>query len=72
MNVYFIVVTFNSKKSQTADLLSLFKDKKLIVVENTSKHNLGYGGGANEGVREALKNGAEWVVVMNQDLRITK
>lgn len=34
--------------------------------------NLGYGGGANVGIQRALKRGAEWVVILNQDLRFSK
>lgn len=42
-----------------------------IVVDNT-QHNRGYGGGANVGIRQALDKGAEWIVVCNQDVRLTK
>lgn len=72
MSIYFIVVTFDSKKSQIAHLLRQFERKNLKVVENSPCHNLGYGGGANEGIKKALDNGAEWVIVANQDIKITK
>ena len=34
--------------------------------------NLGYGGGANIGIEQALSLGADWVIIMNQDLKITR
>lgn len=42
-----------------------------IVIDNTQK-NRGYGGAANVGIRRALSGGAEWVVVCNQDIALTK
>lgn len=45
--------------------------QRVIVIDNTKK-NLGYGGAANKGIRKALKEGAEWAVVMNQDLTISR
>lgn len=41
-----------------------------IVIDNTVK-NLGYGGGANLGITRALREGAEWVVVCNQDIALS-
>lgn len=41
------------------------------VVDNTEK-NLGYGGGANAGMRKAFDAGAQWVIVLNQDVELTK
>lgn len=43
---------------------------KINIVQN--KQNLGFTGGANAGIRKALAKGAEWVVVMNYDLSVTK
>lgn len=42
-----------------------------IVIDNTV-NNRGYGGGANEGIRQALERGAEWVVVCNQDVQLSR
>lgn len=42
-----------------------------IVIDNT-QNNRGFGAGANEGVRRALNNGAEWIIVCNQDIVFTK
>lgn len=42
-----------------------------VIVDNTQK-NRGYGGAANEGIMIALASGAEWVVVCNQDVVLTK
>ncbi len=45
-------------------------DLPVIVVDNTND-NRGYSGGANVGMEKAMKAGAEWVVVMNDDLLLT-
>lgn len=42
-----------------------------VVVDNT-QNNRGYGAGANIGIKEALDKGAEWVVICNQDIVLTK
>lgn len=54
-----------------ADLQLALSDWNVIVVDNT-KNNRGYGGGANVGMRQALKLGAKWMVVMNQDIEMSK
>ncbi len=46
-------------------------DKSNIKYIKTDE-NLGYGGGANMGTREAFKGGAQWCVVINQDIRLTR
>lgn len=42
-----------------------------IVIDNT-QNNRGYGAAANEGIKNALANGARWIVVCNQDIELTK
>lgn len=42
-----------------------------IVIDNT-RNNRGYGAGANKGIRRASYNGAEWIIVCNQDIVLTK
>ena len=41
-----------------------------VVIHNF--RDLGYGAGANVGIREALKRKAEWVVILNDDLKMTQ
>lgn len=50
--------------------LSDIRLRQLNIIWN--KMNLGYGGGANVGIEQALKLGADWVIIMNQDLTITR
>lgn len=38
----------------------------------TANKNVGYGAGANIGIRHARKHEAQWIVVLNQDLVLTK
>lgn len=40
--------------------------ENITLIQNWA--NLGYGAGANKGISYALKQGAEWVVVLNDDL----
>jgi GT2 family glycosyltransferase len=81
-----VIVTYNLdfKKFFKLNGLSnnvIFSDNSLMKSDDErvrrfnlirNKVNLGYGGGANLGIRQALKSGAEWVIIMNQDLLITK
>lgn len=41
------------------------KDSKLVILEN--KKNLGYAGGNNVGVRYALDEGADFILILNND-----
>lgn len=42
--------------------------KNVNLIQNSI--NLGYGAGANAGITYALRNGAQWLVVLNQDLKV--
>lgn len=46
-------------------------DNKIIVVDN-SKDNIGYSGGNNKGIRQALAGGAEAVLILNDDTKVDK
>ena len=46
-------------------------DNKIIVVDN-SKHNIGYSGGNNKGIHQALAGGAEAVLLLNDDTKVDK
>lgn len=51
-------------------LRAVLKNHWVIEIDN-SKKNVGYAGGANAGIKKALEGGAAWMVVMNQDLKLT-
>ncbi len=68
--VWFVVVLYKPDKKVLRRLLRALAGFPVVVVDN-SKQNLGYGGGANVGIRRALKKGAQWVVVLNQDLSMS-
>jgi len=76
--IYIIILKFNGEKEIKDCLASLQLIKvpkgweiKIIVVDN-SKTNLGFAGGVNVGIKEALKNGAEAVLLLNQDTKVEK
>lgn len=48
-----------------------FSDYKIYVHDN-SRENLGYAHGINEGIKKALKDGADLFVVMNPDISFLK
>jgi hypothetical protein len=68
--IAFIVVTYKPDNKMLDALRSALRGHWLIEIDN-SKRNLGYAGGANVGIRKALAGGAQWMVVMNQDLSLT-
>ena len=70
-SVWFVVVVYKQHPLDTKKLKDTLADYHSIFIDN-AEHNRGYGGGANVGIKEALKNGAEWVVILNQDIVITK
>lgn len=85
--VWFIIVAYKADKNALKRLLSAVKDFPVVVVSNdntayrrvipgdykeiNNSENMGYGGGANVGMRHALSRNAEWVVVLNQDLALS-
>jgi hypothetical protein len=69
--IVFIIVSYKPDNQSLKVLKKSLEGVTLLVVDNT-KNNRGYGGGANVGIRSALKSGADWIVIMNQDLKLTK
>lgn len=67
-----MIVTFKPDKKILNQIQASLPKNNVLIVNNNEGKKVGYGGGANEGIKSALKDGAEWVVVMNQDLKITK
>lgn len=69
--ISFIIVAYKPDKKILDALISALSDWDVRVVDNT-KYNRGYGGGANVGFGEALQKRTNWIVLVNQDVRITK
>jgi len=69
--LWFIIVTYKPETVVLRRLSAAIQGWPIEVVDNTEK-NLGYGGGANEGMRKAFDAGARWVIVLNQDVLLTK
>ena len=68
--VWFVIVTYKPDVAVLTTLRKNLEGKPVIEIDNT-QHNVGYGGGANAGIRKALARGAEWVVILNQDIEIS-
>ena len=68
----FSLVIVNNKSSTKPTRDIKFQENAINIKYIQAKNNFGYGGGVNLGVKYALEKGAEWVVVMNQDLKVTK
>lgn len=54
------------KSAESSDI-----DNQIIVVDN-SKDNVGFSGGNNKGIRQALTKGAEAVLILNDDTKVAK
>ena len=59
-----IIVIDNASEEADFNNLRQNVDNTTLVRNND---NLGFSGGNNVGIKEALKNGAEWVVLLNND-----
>lgn len=68
--IWFLIVTYKPEMQVLARLRKSLEGKHVIEIDNTNK-NQGYGGGANEGIRKAIDQGAEWIVILNQDVVIS-
>ena len=62
-NFRIIVLDNNSTDGSVEKIRSAFPDVQLIGLTE----NLGYAGNNNVGIEEALKRGADWVLVLNED-----
>lgn len=62
-----IVVDSNSKDETPQLIKDTFPEVRLIA----SPENIGYAGGNNVGIREALKGGADYVAVVTQDVYVS-
>lgn len=60
-----IVVIDNGSKDNSVENIKREHEKDIILIEN--KINLGFSGGSNTGAEYALKNGADFVMFINND-----
>jgi GT2 family glycosyltransferase len=66
-NYELVVVDNASRDATVATVRARFPDVTVLVNER----NLGYAGGSNVGFRYALAHGAEYVLLLNQDVHVT-
>lgn len=69
--IWFVVVTYKPEKEVLQQLMAALEGWPVEVIDNTDK-NLGFGGGANVGMRKAFDAGTAWAVVCNQDVTLSK
>ena len=62
-NLAIIVLDNNSSDGSVAAIQSAFPEVQIICLDK----NLGYAGNNNVGIEAALKRGADWVLVLNED-----
>lgn len=65
LKVAVVVVDNNSADATVSFVRESFKDEDVYLIE--SKENLGFGKGNNLGMSHGLKNGADYVFLLNQD-----
>src|SRR3989344_4898538 len=71
MKRIFIVVLHYGDSNLTLNCIkSILRNKKLKIINN--KENLGYAGGMNIGIRYALSKGADYVLLLNNDVFFEK
>jgi len=70
-DVWFVIVTYKPDEEALRQLKAAISGWPTVVVDNTN-HNVGYGAAANRGMKEAFDKDAAWVVVLNQDVKLTK
>lgn len=63
-NFKVVIVDNNSETNQIESLISLDNDKVEIILNDT---NVGFSGGNNIGIEHALKNGADYICILNND-----
>lgn len=60
------IVVDNDSTDGSVDAFKKLKD--IVLIEN--KKNLGFAEGNNEGIKYALKNGADYIMILNNDTRV--
>lgn len=70
-DIWFVIVTYKPDRASLGRLRKALEGWPVELIDNTDK-NLGFGGGANVGMRKAFDAGAAWAVVCNQDVTLSK
>lgn len=68
-SLFVVVIDNNSRESFDIDK-NLYQDLNLEIIK--SEKNLGFSGGHNLGIKFALENGADYVLVLNNDVILDK
>jgi len=63
---YQILVVNNGSKDRTGEIVQGFRGVRLIY----NKRNLGYAGGNNVGIRQALKASFQFILIINPDMKM--
>lgn len=84
MYIVYIILCYTPDKDLLDKNLSLLKDEDVIVINNNPNEkielsvqvietgkNAGYAGGMNIGMKQAWEQGADWVVLLNDDVALT-
>lgn len=86
LDIAFIILTYFPDQAKIRSLVDALLPHAVIVVDNTpkktitldhviylpNKENKGYTGGVNRGLRYAYTHNYAWMVVLNDDLQMTK
>lgn len=64
-----VVVLYKPSQKQKQRWKGISLQWPTVFFDN-SKNNIGYAAGANKGIRQAIDKGADWVLLLNQDVEI--
>lgn len=66
-----LIIVDNASTDGTQDYLKKFSDRKSNVEIILNKKNRGYAGGNNDGIKKAMKEKSDFIVLINNDLFFT-
>lgn len=64
-----VIIVDNGSTDNSVNLIKS-NSPEVIILKN--RQNLGYGPAANKGIKLGLKMGADWIVILNQDLQVQR
>lgn len=62
-----VIIVDNNSSPEEKSKLKNYKTEETNIVYLENEHNLGFSGGCNTGIRRALENSSNWVVLLNND-----
>lgn len=71
MKLSIVIVNFQSDK-KVKKLVKEVRGVGVVKVVDNNKNNVGFAAGANIGIREALKNGVEKILLVNPDTKLER